>query len=262
MLMVLGEPLEVEVERIQTGRREDADLTHAAAHPLAPDAGLVDGSLRADHQRADQARRAPCTGTRRARRRSGRSRQEACPSPHGRSRPGPRRDGSRRPSVVGESPQRPQVLDRLHRPAGEVVGVLHRQRRGRHEERPQVRREHPADHRQVDWPRVVGPGAHREAGVRRVRTELGAGDVGLSRTTPPPRARPGCARASTLAIDPVGVNRAASWPNSPATRSSSARTVGSSPYTSSPTSARTIASRIAAVGRVRVSGEGRSRCQT
>ena len=35
--------------------------------------------------------------------------------------------------------------------------------------------------------------------------------------------------ASTLAIEPVGVNSAASWPNSPASRSSSARTVGSSP---------------------------------
>ena len=37
------------------------------------------------------------------------------------------------------------------------------------------------------------------------------------------------ATASTLAIDPVGVNRAASKPNSPATRSWSASTVGSSP---------------------------------
>ncbi len=35
--------------------------------------------------------------------------------------------------------------------------------------------------------------------------------------------------ASTLAIDPVGVNSAASWPSSPATCSSSAVTVGSSP---------------------------------
>ncbi len=59
--------------------------------------------------------------------------------------------------------------------------------------------------------------------------------------------------ASTFAIDPVGVNSAASCPNSPATRSSRARTVGSSPYTSSPTSARAIAARIASVGRVRVS---------
>ena len=37
------------------------------------------------------------------------------------------------------------------------------------------------------------------------------------------------ATASTLAIEPVGVNSAASWPNIPATRSSSAATVGSSP---------------------------------
>ncbi len=37
------------------------------------------------------------------------------------------------------------------------------------------------------------------------------------------------ATASTLAIDPVGVNSAASWPNIAATRSCSARTVGSSP---------------------------------
>ena len=59
--------------------------------------------------------------------------------------------------------------------------------------------------------------------------------------------------ASRLAIDPVGVNRAASMPNSPATCSSRSRTVGSSPYTSSPTSARAITWRIASVGLVTVS---------
>src|SRR3954464_6514744 len=67
---------------------------------------------------------------------------------------------------------------------------------------------------------------------------------------------PGATRertASTLAIEPVGMNSAASCPNRPATRSSSRATVGSSPYTSSPTSARAIACRIASVGRVRVS---------
>src|SRR5205823_3046660 len=56
-----------------------------------------------------------------------------------------------------------------------------------------------------------------------------------------------------LAIEPVGANRAASCPNIRATRSSSALTVGSSPYTSSPTSAAAIAARIPAVGRVTVS---------
>ena len=67
---------------------------------------------------------------------------------------------------------------------------------------------------------------------------------------------PGCTSArtaSTFDIDPVGMNSAASCPNSPATRSSSAATVGSSPYTSSPTSAAAIAARIASVGLVRVS---------
>ena len=59
--------------------------------------------------------------------------------------------------------------------------------------------------------------------------------------------------ASRLASDPVGVKSAASCPNSAATRSCSALTVGSSPYTSSPTSAAAIAARIASVGRVTVS---------
>ena len=59
--------------------------------------------------------------------------------------------------------------------------------------------------------------------------------------------------ASTLAIDPVGVKSAASLPKRPATFSSRARTVGSSPYTSSPTSAEAIAARMASVGLVTVS---------
>ena len=68
---------------------------------------------------------------------------------------------------------------------------------------------------------------------------------------------PACATCSRtpswFASDPVGENSPASWPRSAATRSSSARTVGSSPKTSSPTSARAIAARICGVGRVRVS---------
>ena len=61
------------------------------------------------------------------------------------------------------------------------------------------------------------------------------------------------ATASTLAIEPVGVNSASSLPNRSATRRCSALTVGSSPNTSSPTSASAIARRMSAVGRVRVS---------
>ena len=59
--------------------------------------------------------------------------------------------------------------------------------------------------------------------------------------------------ASRLASEPVGVKSAASCPNIPATRSWRASTVGSSPYTSSPTSAEAMAARIASVGRVMVS---------
>src|SRR4051812_33072915 len=52
---------------------------------------------------------------------------------------------------------------------------------------------------------------------------------------------------------PEGTNRALSLPSSWATRRSSSITVGSSPYTSSPTAALAIASRIARPGRVTVS---------
>src|SRR5215468_8050585 len=52
---------------------------------------------------------------------------------------------------------------------------------------------------------------------------------------------------------PDGTYIAASNPSIPATSASSALTLGSSPKTSSPTSAASIAARIAAVGRVTVS---------
>ena len=56
-----------------------------------------------------------------------------------------------------------------------------------------------------------------------------------------------------LAIVPEGTNSAASLPSSSAVRASRAFTVGSSPKTSSPTSASAIARRIAGVGFVTVS---------
>src|SRR5882762_9385115 len=54
-------------------------------------------------------------------------------------------------------------------------------------------------------------------------------------------------------MHPVGTNSAASFPKISAARVSSRFTVGSSPYTSSPTSAAAIAARISAEGRVNVS---------
>src|SRR5580704_9896843 len=54
-------------------------------------------------------------------------------------------------------------------------------------------------------------------------------------------------------MHPVGTNRAACFPKISAARFSNRFTVGSSPYTSSPTSASAIARRISTVGRVTVS---------
>ena len=122
-----------------------------------------------------------------------------------------------------------QVLQRQHRPPGEVVRVLDRDRRGRHEERAHVRREHRGDRRQVDLPARVRPGAHGQAADSRVRTELGPGDVrrGLAEHLLPGRDqradgqhvghRAGRGEQRRLVAEQA------------ATRSSSARTVGSSP---------------------------------
>ena len=51
--VVVGQPVDVVVERVQPGRREDADLAHPAAEPLAPDARL------GDRARADDASTEP-----------------------------------------------------------------------------------------------------------------------------------------------------------------------------------------------------------
>ena len=65
--------------------------------------------------------------------------------------------------------------------------------------------------------------------IAAVRAELGPGDVGRGVAEHLLAGRDERATARTLAIEPVGVNSAASWPNIAATRSCSACTVGSSP---------------------------------
>ena len=97
------------------------------------------------------------------------------------------------------------------------------------------------------------PGAHGQPGDRAVHAELGAGDVGGGLAEdlladPDERAygehvghRPGRCEERVLLAEQLGdplLER---------------RTVGSSPYTSSPTSAEAIAARMASVGRVTVS---------
>ena len=96
---------------------------------------------------------------------------------------------------VGPRAQRLEVLEREHRAAGEVVGVLDRDRRGADEERPHVGGVHRLDRGQVDLAARVAPGAHGQPGEGAVRAELGAGDVGggLAQHLLP-RLRPGTPR--------------------------------------------------------------------
>ena len=102
------------------------------------------------------------------------------------------------PDRGGVRAKRLEVLEREHRAAREVVGVLDRDRGGADEERTHVRGEHRLDRGQVDLAARVAPGAHGQPGEGAVRAELGAGDVrrrlaehllpGLRPGTPP-RAR-------------------------------------------------------------------------
>ena len=127
-----------------------------------------------------------------------------------------------------------------------------------------------------DQPRarqVAIVGQRRRVDVGAGERAVGAADLGELHARPRPRRRPirrgACARrarrsprrrdgsaAAARSGSPSsrsGTNSAASLPSSSAARSSSARAVGSSPHTSSPTSAPAIAARIAGVGFVNVS---------
>ena len=190
--VVVGEPLDVVVERVQPGRGEDADLPHPAAHPLAPDPGLGDRRRRCPtHQRAD--RRAEPLGQA--------DRQHVGTAPYSASgmpvatwafqirapsrctptpalvgelaqrRAGPRSGGPRRRRSCGCSrPRSPRSARRTGPCRGRTSP---RSRAGR----PAAR---------------VDPGAHGQAGERAVRAELGAGDVrARPRRAPPGRPRPG-----------------------------------------------------------------------
>ena len=122
-------------------------------------------------------------------------------------------------------------VERQHRAAGEVVGVLDRDRGGADEERAPcrvrtsswiaARSTCPRGSRQV---RIVSPvnAPWAPSSARAMWAEA-------SHSTSCPAATSD-ATASTLAIDPVGVNSASSWPNSSGDPLAAARaTVGSSP---------------------------------
>ena len=200
-------------------------------------------SRAADEHRADRGAEALAPGTRTRCRTARRTRRRGRPWRRTRStagrRPGagprPRRGSTsrscrerRRSGCDRAATEVVRVLDR--RPAGcdtwygTGVGLHHRQRLGRR--------------------RAARAGATQDrdgdAGVRGRCAQLGPQRCGrrLSAQHLLARGRPAAARPARWPSSPVGMNRAASCPNSSATRCSSSATVGSSPYTSSPTSAR------------------------
>ena len=105
--------------------------------------------------------------------------------------------------------------------------------------------------------RAVGPFVQcpdRSPDDHRVARSLVEDDVALdTRRSSPVRARDGPSGQRGCPSFRTTTNRPASLPSSSAARSSSALTVGSSPKTSSPTSASAMARRISGVGRVTVS---------
>ena len=129
--VVLGQPLDVVVEGVQPGGGQDADLPHAAAHPLAAHPRLVDRVPRARPSASRSVRPAPWTGTPTGRTRWRRTRRAGRRWPRARSRSAPRRGALPAPTPVAQARELLQLVERQHRAAGEVVGVLDRDRRGR-----------------------------------------------------------------------------------------------------------------------------------
>ena len=176
MRMVVGEPLDVVVEGMEPGRREDPDLTHPAAHPLASHPRAGDGVGGTHDQRPHRRPQALRQAHRHdVRTRAVRRQRDAGGDVRVPDAGAVEVDAD--PDRVGVAAQPLEILDGEHRATGEVVGVLDRDRRGAHEERPHVGCEHRLDGLAVDLPPRVAPGAHREAGQGAVSAQLGTSDV-------------------------------------------------------------------------------------
>ncbi len=176
--VVVGEPLDVVLERVQTGGREDADLAHPGAVALAPDARLGHRVGGADEHRPD--RRAQALGQADAdgvelaavvgqRHPGGHVRvpEPGAVEVHGDA------DGLRGPPDLADG------LDRLHRAAAEVVGVLEHDERGLDLVGPDPGGDERHRAGRVEQAALAGPRAARDAGERRGGTELGAQHVCL-----------------------------------------------------------------------------------
>jgi hypothetical protein len=127
--VVVVETIEVVVQGVDAGRRQDADLPHPRPVPLAPDPGLRHVLRRAHEHRAHRgteplgqahADRVELLAVCRERHPG---RDVGVPQP----RPV---EVHRHPEGLGGCPHLTDGLDRLHRAATEVVGVLQHDERG------------------------------------------------------------------------------------------------------------------------------------
>ena len=133
-----AQPVDVVVERVEPGRGQDADLAHPAAHPLAADPRLRRSRSASRRPASPTGRPAPWTGTRPARPRTRRTPRAGRRWRRGRSRAAPRRGGRRTPTEPAQVRSARRSSSGSTAPAGEVVGVLDRDRGGADEERPHV----------------------------------------------------------------------------------------------------------------------------
>ena len=136
--VVVGQPFDVVLQGETAGRGQDADLPHAAAVALAPDPGLGDPLGRGHQHRADR-RAQPLGQADRHGVEAGGQLGQRCPEAtwafHSRA---PSRCRPR-PCARASCCTARTAVQRLHRAAAEVVGVLHRDRGGRDQVRPGVR---------------------------------------------------------------------------------------------------------------------------
>ena len=176
--MVVGEALEVVVERVVPGGGEHAHLAHAAARALAPHARLGDLVGLAHEHRPDRRAEALRQAHRHRvgdlavglQRHTGRD--VRVPEPGA-----VEMDGD--PGLVTELAHGLQRLERLHGAAAEVVGVLDGDERRRDEVRPLVGAHERAQLVGVEQAARCIPRARRDARQRGSRAELGAHHVRL-----------------------------------------------------------------------------------
>ena len=252
--VVVGQPLDVVVERVDAGSGDDPGLPHRATEEVLLAPRALHQLRRSREQRPERTAEAlreaerdgveaPADLRRRDARRDGRVEEPRAVEM------GREADARARPAATARargaaSTGRPSELcvfssatSVARWSAAFVLGT-----------------EAASSSRDAEAPRMAGDrldhASRRARPRRRTRRSRRAHARSATSTSP---GRVCSLSAIWFAIVAVGTKSAASWPSSAAARSCSAFTVGSSRFCSSPTSAAAIAARIPSVGRVAVS---------